>query len=238
VTHFALNGLQIFWKVAAGFTTIARKIRRIDMNRLRTNSVLVLGLLICLSVPQLLFAGQPVDPSTLTPPLAPQSNPVCEKDGNQTICTVQFSDPPFAGGSGVICGTGATAYEVFQFQNRSVIGKRYYDQNGNLTRRHFREILSGTFSNPLTHAAVSFDGKDTRLHDLTIPGDSSTGTVMVTGSFHIYLAKGGTVLFEAGRTIEAADGSALISESGPHPFADYFVFGNTAAVQPLCDALQ
>jgi len=46
------------------------------------------------------------------------------------------------------------------------------------------------------------------------------------------------VLFEAGRTIEAADGSALLRESGPHPFADYFVFGDTAAVQPLCDALQ
>ena len=119
-----------------------------------------------------------------------------------------------------------------------MIGKRYYDQNGNLTRRHFREILSGTFSNPSTHAAVSFDGKDTQLHDLTIPGDVSTGTVMVTGSFHIYLPQGGTVLFEAGRTIEAADGSALLRESGPHPFADYFVFGDTAAVQPLCDALQ
>ena len=207
------------------------------MNRIRTSSVLVLGLLIGLSVPQLLFAGQPVDPSTLIPPPNPLTT-VCEKDGNQTICTVQFSDPPFAGGSGVICGTGPTAYEVFQFQNRSVIGKRYYDQNGNLTRRHFRETLSGTFSNPLTHTAVSFDGKDTRLHDLTIPGDSSTGTVMVTGSFRIYPAKGGTVLFEAGRTIEAADGSALLRESGPHPFADYFVFGDTAAVQPLCDALQ
>jgi hypothetical protein len=208
------------------------------MNRIRTVSLLVLGLLLGLSVPQLLFAGQRVDPSTLNPPPPPRFNPVCEKDGSQTICTVEFSDPPFAGGSGVICGTGATAYEVFQFQARSVIGKRYYDQNGNLTRRHFREILSGTFSNPLTHSAVSFDGRDTVLHDLAIPGDSSTGTAMVTGSFRVYLAQGGTVLFEAGRTIESADGSALLTESGPHPFADYFVFGDTSAVQPLCDALQ
>src|SRR5439155_3274133 len=186
--------------------------------------------------PQLLFAGQPVDPSTLNPPPNPLTT-VCEKDGNQTICTLQFSDPPFAGGSGVICGTGPTAYEVFQFQNRSVIGKRYYDQNGNLTRRHFREIFTGTFSNPLTHAAVSFDGKDTVLHDLTIPGDVSTGTETVAGSFHVYLPKGGTVLFEAGRTIDAADGT-ILGESGPHPFIAYFILGDTAAVQPLCDALQ
>src|SRR6266478_8642692 len=92
------------------------------------------------------FAGESVDPSTLNPPPPPQFNPVCEKDGSQTICTVQFSDPPFAGGSGVICGTGPGAYEVFQFQNRSVAGHRYYDQNGNLTRKIFREVLTGTFS--------------------------------------------------------------------------------------------
>lgn len=206
------------------------------MNRILSNRVLVLGLLIGLSAPQLLFAGEPVDPSTLNPPPNPLTT-VCEKDGTQTICTLQFSDPPFSGGSGVICGTGATAYEVLEFHNRSVIGKRYYDQNGNLTRRHFRETLTGTFSNPLTHLAVPFDGKDTVLHDLAVAGDVSTGNEVVSGSFHVYLAKGGTVLFEAGRTINAADGT-LLRESGPHPFADYFILGDTAAIQPLCDALQ
>jgi len=87
------------------------------------------------------FAREPVDPSTLNPP--PRADTICERVGNGIICDVQFSDPPFAGGSGVICGTGANAYEVFQFLNRSVRGKRYYDQNGNLLRRHFREVLSG-----------------------------------------------------------------------------------------------
>ena len=74
------------------------------------------------------FAGESVDPSTLNPPPPPQFNPVCERVGGGTICTVQFSDPPFAGGSGVICGSGPNSYAVFQFQNRSVIGHRYYDQ--------------------------------------------------------------------------------------------------------------
>jgi hypothetical protein len=36
--------------------------------------------------------------------------------------------------------------------------------------------------------------------------------------------------------IETPD--ALLSEKGPHPFAGYFVFGDTAVVQPLYDALQ
>jgi hypothetical protein len=43
-------------------------------------------------------------------------------------------------------------------------------------------------------------------------------------------------MLEVGKTIETLD--TLISESGPHPLTDYFVFGDTAAVQPLCDALQ
>ena len=187
--------------------------------------------------PQAMFAGQPVDPSTLTPPPPPEFNPVCEKDGTQTICTVQFSDPPFAGGSGVICGTGPNAYEVFQFQNRTVQGLRYYDQNGNLTRRHFHEVDTGTLSNPVTHTAVSFSARGTTLHDLSIPGDITSGTQILTGEFRVYRPQRGTVFLEVGRTVAAGTGD-FIRESGPHPFQDYFVFGDTAAVQPVCDALQ
>jgi len=200
---------------------------------------LILVTLIALIVftPQAMFAGQPVDPSTLNPPPPPEFNPVCEKDGNQTICTLQFSDPPFAGGSGVICGTGPNAYEVFQFQNRTVQGLRYYDQNGNLTRRHFHEVDTGTFSNSITNNAVSFTQRGTTLHDLAIPGDLNSGTQIFTGSARVYQPHGGSVLLETGRIVSAGDGT-LLRESGQHPFTDYFVLGDTAAVQPLCDALQ
>jgi len=206
------------------------------MNHIRFSFMSAFSLLACLLLSQSAFGGQPVDPSTLNPPPPPRFNPVCEKNGQQTICTVHFSDPPFAGGSGVICGSASGSYEVLQFQNRSVIGVRYYDANGNLTRRHFREILSGTFTNPFNHVAVSFDGNDTQLHDLIVPGDVSTGTIQVTGHFRVFVPNGGTVIFEAGRTIETLDD--FISESGPHPFNDYFVFGDIAALQPLCNALQ
>jgi hypothetical protein len=194
--------------------------------------ITVVSVVLLVLLSQRAAAGERVDPSTLNPPPPPQFNPVCEKDGNQTICTVQFSDPPFSGGSGVICQAGTTSYEVLQSQNRSVQGKRYYDQNGNLTRKIFREVLTGTFSSPVSHVALSFDGKDTHHEDWTVPGV----LINVTGSFHVYLPHGGTVIFEAGRTIETLDN--FLSESGPHPFADYFVFGDTAALQPLCDALQ
>jgi hypothetical protein len=209
------------------------------MNRKLLVSLCALALVASLATPftqRSISADRSVDPSTLNPPPSPQLNPVCERVGGGTICTVQFSDPPFAGGSGVICGSGSNSYEVFQFQNRSVTGKRYYDQNGNLTRRHFQEVLDGTFTNPLNHRAVSFSGTDTHLQNLSVPGDITTGTENITGSFRIYLANGGTVLLEAGRTIETPE--AILSEKGPHPLVDYFVLGDTAAIQPLCDALQ
>ena len=210
------------------------------MNRKLLVGTFSLALVLALSI---LFAersasaDQSVDPSTLNPPPPPEFNPVCKRVGAGTICTVQFSDPPFAGGSGAVCGTGADAYEVYQFQNRSVTGERYYDQNGNLTRRHFHEVDTGTFSNPLTHTAVSFSQRGNTLHDLAIPGDITSGTIILTGSIRLYRPHSGTVILETGRNVNSGTGD-FIRESGQHPFTDYFVFGDTAAIQPVCDALQ
>ena len=74
--------------------------------------LLGIALVPCLSFALQGSSDHSVDPSTLNPPPPPQFNPVCEKVGGGTICTVQFSDPPFAGGSGVFCGSGAGSYEV------------------------------------------------------------------------------------------------------------------------------
>ena len=187
---------------------------------------------------QSVWAGHPVsvDPSTLIPPPPPEFNPVCEKSGFGTLCTVNFSDPPFAGDSGLACGSGANTFEVFQYSTRSVQGRRYYDQNKNLLKRHFREYLTGTFSNPLNHKAVAFSGSITHVHDLTIPGDNASGTEKLFGGTRIYLQNGRTVLIDAGRASITEDGT-ILSEAGQHPFDEYFVFGDTTALQPLCDAL-
>jgi hypothetical protein len=187
--------------------------------------------------PAAVFAGPPVDPATLNPPPPPEFNPTCEAVGRGTICHLAFTDPPIAEGTGIICGSGASSYEVFMNATRSVVGRRYYDRDRNLTQRHFREVLAGTFSNPLTHTAVSFDQGDTIVHDLAVPGDGDTGTETVTGSIRLHVLHGGIVLIDAGRTINAADGT-LLTEAGQHPFAAYFVFGDTSALQPLCAALE
>jgi hypothetical protein len=198
--------------------------------------LLVTLTLLISSTPRTLFAQHSVDPATLNPPIPPEFNPVCKSVGAGTICTVQFTQVS-AGGSGVICPTAGGTYEVLQTQTRSVEGHRYYDQNGDLTRRLFHEVDTGTFSNPIAHVSVSFSLRGTTLHDLSVPGDINSGTLVMTGSNRVFLPRGGVVVFEAGRIISSGDGTFL-SESGPHPFVDYFELGDTAGLQPLCDALR
>jgi hypothetical protein len=189
--------------------------------------------------PKPVFAREPVDPTTLNPPPPPNFNPVCERVGSQIMCDIQFSDPVLAEGSGFTCGSGAEAFEPFRFQTRSVRGKRYYDENGNLLRRHFQEVFEGTFTNPITHKSLAYSGSDTHLHVLAVPGDNATGTEAITGSVRIFLGPGnGTLAIDTGRLVVDVANDKILAESGQHPFLDYFEHGQTSALQPLCDALQ
>jgi hypothetical protein len=182
------------------------------------------------------FAREPVDPTTLNPPPPPNFNPVCESVGNGTICDIQFSDS-FAAGSEVTCGSGSNTFEPFQSQTRSVRSKRYYDQNGNLVRTHYHEYIDGTLVNPITGKALTYSGTLNHLDEEAVPGDVSTVTQAITGSVRIFLGQGnGTLAFDTGRLVDSPQG--ILQESGQHPFFDYFVLGDTAALQPLCDALQ
>jgi hypothetical protein len=175
------------------------------------------------------FAGTLVDPTTLNPPPPPNFNPVCQSSGIGTICDIQFSDPPFAAGSEVICGSGSNTFEPFQFQNRSVRSKRYYDQNGNLVRTHYHEYLNGTLVNPINHKSLAYSGGLNHLDEEAVPGDTSTVTQAITGSVRIFLGPGnGTLAFDTGRFVDSPQG--VLHQSGQHPFFDYFVRGDTAAV--------
>jgi|SwirhirootsSR3_FD_contig_31_15132356_length_731_multi_2_in_0_out_0_1 hypothetical protein len=183
-----------------------------------------------------IFAGTWVDPATLNPPPPPEFNPSCAAAGFGTLCHLQFSDPPLVNDPfDLDCST--FTLHLLVSQTRSVEGRRYYDHNNNLKQRHYREVLAGTFVNPTNHATLRFSQDDTVVDNLAVPGDDSSGILTVTGLLRVYLPTGSTVLIDAGKTINTADG-ALIREMGPHPFTDYFVNGDVAAFKPLCDALK
>ena len=174
-----------------------------------------------------------VDPSTLNPPPPDFFSPQCYLGAGGTICTLAFSDDPIVNDpSGIMCGTT----ELLISQTRSVVGKRFYDGDGNLVQRHFVEQLDGTFSNPDTHRSANWTQHDTLIHNLAVPGDVSTGTEMITGLIRVSSGPR-TILIDAGTVVLDAGTGEILHSSGPHPFQDYFENGDLSAVQPICDAV-
>jgi hypothetical protein len=179
-------------------------------------------------------AREPVDPTTLNPPPPDFFNAVCQTQGSQIVCTLAFSDPPFSDEpSGVVCdGT-----ELLVSQTRDVVGKRFYDANGDLLRRHFREDLTGSFTNPETGGQVDWVAHNSLVHDLAVPGVTASGTTRVSGQqIRIYAAHG-TVLMDAGRVVIDESNGEILSYAGPKHFDDYFVRGEATALDALCTAV-
>jgi hypothetical protein len=209
-------------------TTAVRRFRRLLL-------AVTAGLVLTTALATSASARTTVDPSTLNPAPPPEFNPVCYRDGSHISCDVAFSDPDVVNEpSGIICnGT-----ELLDSYSRSVVGKRTYDAAGDLLRRHFRESVQGTYTNPDTGKVALWAARDTHLHNLAVPGDLSSGTEQISGlTTRIWLPGGGTVLTDAGFTLlDAATGNPII-ESAHHPFDAYFLFGDTAALAPLCAAL-
>jgi hypothetical protein len=181
-------------------------------------------------------AGNSVDPSTLNPPPPDFFNPVCSATGYGTLCTLSFTQIEGPEGNGLICGSGANSFEVVSQDVRTVDRLRFYDQNNNLTERHYREVYVGTLTNPLTGATLNFTQADTVLHKLAVPGDPDTGIMSISGSSRISKPGGGVVLTDAGTAFLSPDGT-ILSESRHHPLDAYYVYGDASAIQPICDAL-
>jgi hypothetical protein len=180
-------------------------------------------------------AREPVDPATLNPPPPDFFNAECWEGAGGTLCTLHFSDDPIVDEpSGIVCG----AVELLYSQERSDVGRRFYDGDGSLVQRHFTEWMSGTFTNPDSGRSVPWEQHDTVLHNLAVPGDLSTGSTRFTGLLtRVWAPGGGSILLDAGTLLEDAGTGELLHAGGPHPFRDYFAEGDAGALQAICDAL-
>ena len=173
-----------------------------------------------------------VDPSSLNPPPPAFFNADCQRTGGHIVCTLAFVDPPFVNEpSGLICD----GIELLETGQRRVEGKRFYDAAGNLTRRHFREDLVGALRNPVTGKVAEWVGGDTIIHNLTIPGELSTGATQISGAYVRFSVANRTVLTDAGSWLEDAGTGEFLRISGHHPLVDYGT--DAEAIAPLCAAL-
>ena len=212
------------------FTSVAHRL-------VHQGRALISGLtvVVILAVATPVAARTPVDPATLNPAPPDYFNAQCYAGAGGTVCSLAFSDDPIVDEpSGIVCGST----ELLFSQERSVVGKRFYDANGNLTQRHFREYMSGRLSNPATGKVAPWVQHDTIIHNLSVPGDLSTGTLNITGLLmRAWVPGGGTILTDAGTIVRDQATDETIFSAGKHPFDAYFVDGDASALQPLCDAL-
>src|SRR5436190_12642958 len=86
------------------------------------------------------FAGQPVI-QTLTPP--PPSFYTCMAVGAGTICHGTISESSGPEETGLVCGSGADAFNAWQTGSLDERAARYYDRDGKLTRRVLRDDSAG-----------------------------------------------------------------------------------------------
>ena len=178
-------------------------------------------------------AGQPVT-QTLTPP--PPSFETCKTVGNGFICEGARTMTYGPDDTGITCGTGAGAVYILDQGTHNQHAIRFYNTDGDLTKRVIYDQYFSQFSNPLTGAAVPYTEHNPITDVLAVPGDFTSATETTTGQTNFTVPHLGAVLLNAGRVVFGADGTLEFS-AGPQGFLDYFYNGNTAALDELCTAL-
>ena len=179
-------------------------------------------------------AAHPAKAQSLNPP--PPSFETCKTVGNGTICqgTRTFSYGP--DDTGIVCGSGVNAFDIYDSATNNQDASRSYDQNGNLTRRVIHETYSsGQFSNPLSGAVVPYTQHDTITDVFGVPGDLSTATETNVGENIFKPAQGTPVFKYAGRFVTAPDGT-IEFQAGQNDFFKLMA-GDTSILQKLCAAL-
>jgi hypothetical protein len=201
-----------------------------------TTRALIAGAISALA---LVPAAQAAQPATdeLNPP--PPSFLTCKAAGARTICSatlhlvMESEEQPE-----LVCGSGADAFHIYDQGEIYQRVTRWYDADGNLTRRVLHERWTPAWwSNPLTGATVPYTQTNTITTVLAVPGDFDSATTTIVGE-NIYTdpETHKKVLRSVGRQVVGADGT-LDFRAGQQPFLDAFVDGDMSVFDAVCAAL-
>jgi hypothetical protein len=181
------------------------------------------------------LAGQPVTQS-LTPP--PQPWLVCKAVGGGTICQGTLTESYGPEDTGIVCGSGAGAFDIFDGGTRDTRKTRYYDADGLLTRIvTIDRFPDSQWSNPLTGAFVPYTQSNVIVQDFAVPGDFGSVTETIVGENILRDPATNEVVFRSvGRSVVGPDG-AVEARSGTQNFLDLFVDGDSSVLDGVCAAL-
>lgn len=134
--------------------------------------------------------------------------------------------------TGIACGSGVTQFEIYDGATVTRTDTSFFDNDGNLIRTLRHETSVGQLSNPLTGATLDYTAETNATFVFGTPqGDilTSRGAMTVTASGQ------GLVLQDAGLLIDViGPETETFLVRGPHDLFDYFLRGDTSAVQKLC----
>lgn len=197
----------------------------------------VLVVAAALTVPSAAFAGQPSTQALTPPPPAFES---CQATGTGTLCqgTRTLVEDPVQ--TDLVCGSGPTAFPIWDQGTVLQRAARHYDLDGNLTDRLIHDRwIDAHWSNPATGRIVTYTQNSITKDRLAVPGDITSSTVTATGEtiLRAGTGTGAPVLIAAGRQVYNWDGSDLLSSSGRNAFVAAFFQGDSHAFDQVCAAL-
>lgn len=179
-------------------------------NVIRSMAV-ALAIYLVFAVASVARAGQPVTGS-LNP--EPPDFYSCSATGDGTICQAHTVDPYEYEPTGIFCGTIADLVEILDSGIRDVRATRWYDGDGNLTRRQRTFLFRDSYlTNPATGQVLAYSQHNTDNEILGVPGDLDSATVTSDGHVSITARGFGIVLGGDGRSVIGPNGD-LIAESG------------------------
>jgi hypothetical protein len=144
----------------------------------------------------------------LTPP--PPDIYTCSPVGGGTICRAHTVEPYEGESTGIMCGSGSSAVEILDNGIRDVHATRWYDGDGNLTRR-FRAFLfrDAYLSNPATRRTLPYSQKNNDTDELAVPGDFASASLSSSGHLSITAPGLGTVWVDTGHIEVSSEGDVL-----------------------------
>ena len=149
------------------------------------------------------------------PPGIPDLNPpptdvyTCSPTGAGAICRARFAEPYESEPTGITCGSGPSAFEVLDSGVRTIRATRWYDPDGNLTRRERILDFDSFLSNSRTGAALDYHQHNTDWDVLAVPGDPASSTWSGHGSITVNVPGSGAVIKGAGVAKVAPDGTLI-----------------------------
>ncbi|WP_328522214.1 hypothetical protein [Kribbella sp. NBC_00359] len=200
---------------------------------IRASSCVLFAAVSILLIPQYASAAPPATP-TLTP--APPDFLTCKAVGAGTICQGTRTLTITSEDTGITCGSGSSAFTILDSSTLDQRAVRYYDTNGNLTRRIIHDHYRGQWFNPGSGREAPYIQNNNTIDDLAIPGDFTSSTQSFTGEVIMRAGPGAPVLIAVGRQVFNSDGE-LLSSAGRNAFVAAFVEGDPTVFNAVCAAL-